>query len=393
MIFQVIDDKKDCTGVFVNGKIKHRKIDEDLTTTWSYNDLLEDLDIEFADLYCGGLSLDAVCPDDLKDRWKIRKKKIHSFVRSFIDAKINIDDVCFYDLVPSQHIIHYYNLRNEIIEYVIKNFSRPKNYSFLLNTTKTVREIAKQEVRINWEFLKSCYLKDLKAKSIWDRFYNTNPVVEYDIFGSKTGRLSTKTGSFPILNLKKELRPAVIPKWGSFVEFDYNAAEVRTLLSLSGQEQPQEDIHEWNAINIFNSKKKRDQAKKKFLAWLYNPNSTAIETEYYDRTKVLEKYYSNGIVETPFGRSIESDDFHALNYLLQSCSSDNCITQVNKIGKYLRHMKTNVAFIIHDSVVLDMPYEERHILPQIIELFEDTRLGKFPCNVSVGKNLGKMVRL
>ena len=56
-------------------------------------------------------------------------------------------------------------------------------------------------------------------------------------------------------------------------------------------------------------------------------------------------------------------------------------------------MKTNVAFIIHDSVVLDMPYEERHILPQVIELFEDTRLGKFPCNISVGKDLGKMVRL
>ena len=41
---------------------------------------------------------------------------------------------------------------------------------------------------------------------------------------------------------------------------------------------------------------------------------------------------------------------------------------VKMIGKYLRHMKTNVAFIIHDSVILDMPYEERHLLPQIIEI-------------------------
>ena len=393
MIFQIVDEKKDCTGVFVNGKIEHRKIDKDLTATWSYNELLEDMDVEFADLYCGGLPLDDVCPDDLKDRWKTRKKKIHSFIRSFFESKVNVDDVCFYDLIPSQHIVHYYTLKNEITKYIIQNYPRPKNYSFLLNTTAMAKEISKQEIKINWEFLKSRYTKDMKAKSFWDRFYGTEPVIRYDVFGTKTGRLSTKPGSFPILNLKRELRPAIIPKWGSFVELDYNAAEVRTLLSLSGQKQPQGDIHEWNAINIFDAKKERDQAKKKFLAWLYNPNSNAINTKYYNRTKVLEKYYKDGVVETPFGRSIQSDDFHALNYLLQSCSSDNCITQVNKIGKYLRHLKTSVAFIIHDSVVLDMPYEERHILPQIIEIFEDTSLGMFPANVSVGKNLGKMVRL
>ena len=172
---------------------------------------------------------------------------------------------------------------------------------------------------------------------------------------------------------------------------DYNAAEVRTLLSLSGKEQPQEDIHEFNAANIFDDETTREKAKRKFLAWLYNPNSNAIETDFYNRTEVLRQFYKDGFVETPFGRNIGSDDFHALNYLLQSCSSDNCISQVNKIHKYLRNMKTNVAFIIHDSVVLDMAPEESHLLPQIIEIFEDTRLGKFPCNVSVGKNLGKMV--
>ena len=392
MIFQIVDEKKECTGVFINGEIKHRKIDKDLTGTWSYSDILEDVDIEFADLYCGGLSLDAVCPDNLKDRWETRKHKIQSFVRSFINAKINLNDVCFYDLVPTGHLIHYYNLRNEITEHVFESYPRPRNYSFLRDTTITVNEIAQQPLQFNWEFLKPRYTKDMKAKSLWDRC--TDDIrVQYNIFGTKTGRLGVKQGSFPILNLKKELRPFVIPTKDCFVELDYNAAEVRTLLSLSDQEQPQEDIHEWNANNIFANEKSRDAAKRSFLAWLYNPNSTAIETEYYDRTKVLAKYYKNGVVETPFGRDIESDDFHALNYLLQSCSSDNCITQVNKIHKFLRHMETNVAFIIHDSVVLDMSYEERHLLNQIIEIFQDTQLGHFPCNVSIGRNLGNLERV
>ena len=393
MIFQIIDDKKDCTGVFVNGKIEHRKVGEDLTATWAYNPLLETLDVELANLYCNGNNLDEACPDHLKERWNVRKKKIHSFIKSFVNSKVNLDDVCFYDLVPFRHLAHYYNIKNEITEHVIQNTPRPNNYSFLFDTTVTVSEIAQQEVRLNWDFLKPRYLKDPKAKSIWDRFHGTTPYVNYDIFGTKTGRLGLKDGSFPILNFKRELRPAIIPKWGSFVELDYNAAEVRTLLSLSGKEQPQEDIHEFNAANIFDDETTREKAKRKFLAWLYNPNSNAIETEFYNRTEVLRQFYKDGTVETPFGRSIGADDFHALNYLLQSCSSDNCISQVNKIHKYLRHMKTNVAFIIHDSVVLDMAPEESHLLPQIIEIFEDTRLGKFPCNISVGKNLGQMVRL
>ena len=393
MIFQIIDDKRECTGVFINGKIEHREVGEDLTATWGYSPLLETMDVELASLYCNGLNMDEACPDHLKERWSVRKKKIESFIKSFLNSKVNIGDVCFYDLVPVKHLTHYYNCKNEITEHIINNSPRPKNYSFLFDTTVTVREIAEQEVRLNWEYLKPRYLKDPKAKSIWDRFYGTTPYVKYDIFGTKTGRLGLREGSFPILNFKKELRSAIVPKWGSFVELDYNAAEVRTLLSLSGQEQPQEDIHEWNVTNVFANEKSRDAGKRSFLAWLYNPNSNAIETEFYDRTAVLRKHYKDGYVETPFGRSIQSDDFHALNYLLQSCSSDNCITQVNKIHKYLRHMKTNVAFIIHDSVILDMAPEESHLIPQIIEIFEDTKLGKFPCNISVGKNLGQMVRL
>jgi hypothetical protein len=393
MIFQVVDDKKDCTGIFVDGKIEHRKLDEDLTGTWTYSDILQDCDVDYADLYCGGLSLDDACPEHLKDRLQTRTQKIQAFIRSFVTAKINLDEICFYDLVPSQHVAHYYNIKNEITDHVLSSYPRPKNYSFLRDTAITAKEIGDQKLKFNWEFLKPRYTKDMKARSLWDRFYNTDVRVHYNLFGTKTGRLGVKQGSFPILNLKKELRPFVIPTRDCFVELDYNAAEVRTLLSLSGELQPEGDIHEWNSINVFAAEKSRDDAKRSFLAWLYNPNSDAISTDSYNRTKVLQKYYSDGVVETPFGRNIESDDFHALNYLLQSCSSDNCITQVNKIHRFLRDKKTNVAFVIHDSIILDMSYDERHLLNQIVEIFEDTRLGKFPSGLSIGRNLGNLVRL
>jgi hypothetical protein len=251
-------------------------------------------------------------------------------------------------------------------------------------------DISKQNVQINWSLLKKLASYDKKAMSLSKRFWGTNPVVNYNIFGTKTGRLGVHEGSFPILNLKKENRGIVIPNNDFFLELDFNGAELRALLSLSGTPQPDGDIHEWNVENIFNGELERDEAKKKLFAWLYNPSSDAIRSEHYDRKKVLDKYYADGYVQTPFGRKIESDDFHSLNYLLQSASSDNCITQVNKIHRFLRQKKTNVAFIIHDSVILDLSHEDRYLIPQIIELFEDTRLGKFKSNMKIGKNLGDM---
>ena len=45
---------------------------------------------------------------------------------------------------------------------------------------------------------------------------------------------------------------------------------------------------------------------------------------------------------------------------------------------------------MHDSVVLDMCYEERGLLSQIQELFEDTALGTFKSRLSIGKDYGNM---
>ena len=46
-------------------------------------------------------------------------------------------------------------------------------------------------------------------------------------------------------------------------------------------------------------------------------------------------------------------------------------TQANKIHRFLRNKKTNVAFLVHDSIILDMPFEERDLVEQIVEIFED----------------------
>ena len=390
MIFQIIDDKKDCTGWFADGKLRAGSLPKNMTATWDWSPRLGDERVNLAKIYAEGKSLDDVCPSHLEGRWSARQRKLKAHIKSFVSSRVNMADICFYDLIPVQDIKHYYQTLNEITEWVVHNHERPMNYSFLHDLMITCREISEQEVKINWSLLKSFAKRDQKAmylaKACWDR----KNVVNYNVFGTKTGRLGLLEGSFPILNLKKEIRSCVVPQNDLFVELDFNGAELRTLLHLSGHPQPQEDIHDWNQRNLFSSDITRDDAKTAIFAWLYNPTSKKIESDYYDKSRVLEEYYSNGIVTTPFRRTMASDDFHALNYLIQSTSSDNFLTNANKIHRYLRGMRSNVAFMVHDSLVIDLHKNDKRELSNIIRLFQDTKLGHFKTNVKIGKNLGKM---
>ena len=199
---------------------------------------------------------------------------------------------------------------------------------------------------------------------------------------------SAKLIEASILNLKKDIADIVVPKNDAFIQFDFNGAEIRTLLSLSGEPQPKEDIHEFNAKIL---KCSRDKAKKKFFAWFYNPNKKNQElAEFYKRDKVLENHYINGVVQTPFGRRIETDDFHSFNYLLQSSSSDNCLAQAIKINKFLSGRRSFVHSVVHDSITIDLDKTDRDLITHVRQIFEDTRLGHFKSSMHIGKNYRDM---
>ena len=390
-VFQVIDDKQNCFGVYSNGQFAYNRVPNNYKRTFSWSPHLLGHEIEYAFLFCGGKSLSEVCPERLKQRFEARERKLRAFVNSFVSAKIQVKDACLFDLIPITHLRHYLDVKSQICSFVFDTFERPKNYSFLRDTYEVIKEISLQRLKVDWQLLEKLAKTDPKASSLLKRFAGKTTHVNYEIFGTRTGRLGVKENSFPVLNLKAQNKRVLLPQNDWFVELDYNGAEVRTLLALANKPQPEEDVHNWNLEHVYTRVKSREAAKKRFFAWLYNPNSDdkAINA-FYDRSQILEAFFVDGKVQTPFGREIETDDFHALNYLLQSSSSDNCMTQVNKIHKFLRNKKTKVAFAVHDSVVLDLAVEERHLLPQVKEVFEDTRLGRFPVGVSVGKNYGEL---
>ncbi len=162
-------------------------------------------------------------------------------------------------------------------------------------------------------------------------------------------------------------------------------------LSLANQEQPEGDIHEFNAELLETT---REKAKKKFLhGFIIQTGETQNSEDNYKNEEVLNKYYENGLVETPFGRKIESDDFHSLNYLLQSTSSDNCLSQAIKISKFLRGRRSFVHSVVHDSITIDFHKDDRDIIHQVKQIFEDTRLGMFPSSMHIGKNYKDMEKV
>ena len=109
-------------------------------------------------------------------------------------------------------------------------------------------------------------VSDLEG-TLFDEFFELN--TQYD----------NKKRSFPALTLDADFRSLITPDNDLIAELDYNAAELRVFLSLSGKEQPQGDLHEWNStfLNV-----DRQRAKRSVIAYMYGDRNSEIgELEKY----------------------------------------------------------------------------------------------------------------
>ena len=393
MYFQTLDDKGECVGVYKNGKLYFQDLPEGLKRTWKYAEYLQESNVEYASVWSGNRSLNDTCPNALVDDWVAVEDKLKAFYRSFVLAKVNMNENCFFDLVPKPFLMEYCEIRNKITQYVFENYEKPVNYDFLVDLTKVLARIRHQKLNIDVSSLTDkAHLP--KFRQAAKKYAQIDPYCRYNINGTKTGRLTTQKNSFPIMTMDKDFRSIVKPTNDWFVELDFNAAELRTLMALGGSETPLEDIHGWNARNLFNAHTTREEAKQGFFSWLYDENKTNPKlSKYYDRDKVREMYWDGEVVKTMFGREIEADRKHALNYIIQSTTADLVLRQVIKIHDMLRDMKGFIAFTIHDNIVLDLPDEERYTIPMMIEEFSNTELGKFLVNVKAGKDFGNLKAL
>ena len=385
MIFQTLDDKTECVGIYVDGELHFKEVPTELTQTWRYSGPVCDASVEYAWLYAGGKTLADVCPEPLSKKLQSAQAKFNAYLKTFQIAKVNLREHCFFDLVPHGFLKSFCEVRNQVTEHVFNTHEKPANYDHLDSVQKLLYKIKYQNLNVNNEGCTNLFYSSSdrnRARNI----INGPHHVDYNLFGTVTGRLTTKPSSLPILTIRKDFRKLIKPNNDWFVSLDYNGAEIRTFLALSGHEQPEGDIHAWNIKNIFDDVLTRDEAKSAFFAWLYNFDSGDLSGEYYDRAAVLKKFYTDGTVHTPFDRHIPIDERRALNYLIQSTTADIVLQKAVEIDKMLEGRKTFISHIVHDEIVLDLKDEDRDFLSTILECFENTAVGGFKVNVNAGKN-------
>jgi len=393
VLFQTLDDKVNCVGIYQAGSITYDKLPVGLTKTWGYSVSLSGQPIEYASLYAGGQTLEEVCPPELKEEWTRISKKMKSFIRALTMAKISLKDVCVFQMIPEVFLAEWCEIKNKISTYVFENYEKPANYDFLLRLTEVTERIKYQELNIDPSALRNT-LASYRSRAFLKKLGRIDPFIYYNVFGTITGRLTTIPGSFPILTMDKKHRSVVKPKNDFFVELDFNAAELRTFISLSGQEQPQQDLHTWNIENVFRGIGTREEAKTRLFAWLYNPNSEDyLLNRTYNREKVLNSYWVDGVINTHFGRKIESDAHHALNRLVQSTSSDLFLRQMIKVDEILKSYKSFISFSVHDSLVIDLEEAEKGMIPRLVEVFGNTVFGEYLVNVAAGRDYGNMRKI
>ena len=390
MLFQTFDDKQSCFMVYKEAKF-HKTITPTCTQTWSYASYLRDQEVEYASIYALGTSMEEVCNDKQKIVYNETQAKIKAVIKSCQEVGLDLDKVCLYEVMPRHLLTIWAEIKNNICKSVFAKYKKPDNYDQLLKINKVIADVKQRHLNLDLSKIIQLTVQD---KNTYKLISENKPFIDYDMTKTITGRLSTKKGSFPVMTVAKKYRNILIPNNNWLFEMDFNACELRTALALLGEEQPEEDLHDWNLKNVFTRAKDRDNAKKRIFAWLYNPNNKDDNvSKIYDREKLKTLYYKQNKVITPFGREIECDEDHAVNYLVQSTAADLVFEQMYKVWEFLRDKKSFIKFCNHDSIMIDLHTEQEYEFNDIKQLFSNTRFGKFKVNCLGGESWADMKEL
>jgi len=386
LLFQTLDDKDNCVGIYTNGELHFDYVPDGLTHTWSWTPYL-DAGVEYAKIWVGGKTLTEVCPDHIKEDWDEVNEKLFALYRSFGEAKVDLRRHCFYDMVPTKFLKRHAATKDRICRWVFENHEKPDNHDLLVQAHGLVHSMEDYTLNIDrQEVLKQRHKKAYKG--FWKLYNKYQHNVKYLLYGSATGRLTTTKTSFPILRLNKEYRQFIKPNQDWFLELDINAADLRSLFLILGKNQPSIDIHDWNIQNIFGEGTTRDMAKKLMFSWLYDLDKRNDKLEAaYGRDKILRDHWKDGWVTNPFGRKIQVERENAISYLIQSTTADYVMTKLIEIDNLLEGKNTRLAFTIHDSIVLDLDWEERYTIKEVLECM---RADGFVVSCKTGKDFGNL---
>lgn len=384
----LFDWNDDIYSYYYDGYLyKEEQLPSDINFTYEYNHHLNGHDdITIINIFNKNKSLNSYFrkKTQLKKFYSLNHQ-IESFKKTYQSTDTNIFNLTLIDLIPKTLLTDYLRIKHEIVNEIYQQESRPSDYDILKKIVMVTKQIESQQLKLKFkdDFDYGRLRKEVKHN------------ISYNPFVGITGRMGLNPNHFPILNLKKDKRHIIQTKYGSLLEFDFNSSEIRVCLSLSGQEQPNIDIHDWHNQEKFAGKKTREEMKIDFFGWLYSPlKKDDFYEQYYNKELLIDKYFDQekNIVKTDFGREIKTTDKKWLSYLLQSTASDMFFECAFNIFQQIKKKKNiEMSFVLHDAIVIDLNEQKHPTLPQQIgSIFSQTRYGQYPINILKGKNFGEM---
>ena len=157
MYFQTLDNKNDCVGVYLEGEIYYDEIPKGISKTWSFVPYLDDRgdnEIICANLYDPGITLESACPTSLSDELREISDRLEAYRSAFEEAKVDMNENCFFSLVPEKFLLQFCEIKNKITRHVIENYEKPDNYNFLLDLARIIEEMGQRKLNIDLDPIK-----------------------------------------------------------------------------------------------------------------------------------------------------------------------------------------------------------------------------------------------
>lgn len=301
-------------------------------------------------------SMNAVCPPNIPRPWAmIMPQDAHrEFVRRVCD-----ESMCNLEKIDPTYFCDVWDAGNDVLRSLLP---------------------AKVDVaRVNQIIEDSGMNRKVVEGLIPDASGCAMPIV-YDRFGTRTGRLTVRSGP-GILTMKKEYRDAFISSFegGNIVSLDFSALEVRVLLYEMGRKCDEEDLYSFLARSLFSGEFDRKAVKAAVIAESYGSGKASLSRflgmsgtkldvlvenlrEFLGikslKDKVSHQYWKNGYIRNRYGKKvfIEEPMSHIfVNSYAQSTGVDVSLLGFNEVIKLLvPGGGIRPLFVLHDELILDV---------------------------------------
>lgn len=207
--------------------------------------------------------------------------------------------------------------------------------------------------------------------------------VDYDRFGTITGRLTVESGP-QILTLKRDYRSLIKSSYenGKIIYIDYAALEARILLYEAGMRCDHADMYSYISQELFGGSASRDAIKGAVISELYGSGKYSlgeqlgIEGHELDefvgkvrrffktnelKKRIKDEFIKLGYITNRYGRKVTPSaplDHVLINSYAQSTGVDVSLLGFSSIVKDLKRFPNiKPLFVLHDALILDVPEE------------------------------------